>query len=124
MLAQGPIAVKWGRRPVFLIATLLLFASSIWSGASKGLESFKWSRIIQGLGMAPFEALVTASLGDIFFVHELGMRVSIWGFAIIGGINVAPIIKCVFSSSRSCATRTKLIFALQWLCVDLVKIKG
>ncbi|KAL8280315.1 hypothetical protein RQP46_007232 [Phenoliferia psychrophenolica] len=90
MLVQAPFAVKFGRRPVFLVATAILFFSSIWSGVSNGLQS-----------MAPFEALVTATIGDMFFVHETSARVAmlnatinsaIWGFALIGGINVAPII--------------------------------
>lgn len=41
------------------------------------------------IGMAPFEALVVSTIGDIFFVHERGFRSAIWGFAILAGINVS-----------------------------------
>lgn len=105
MLFQAPFAVKFGRRPVFLVATAILFFTSIWSGVSQGLESFLWSRIFQGFGMAPFEALVTATIGDIFFVHETGFRVAIWGFALIGGINVAPIVNGYVIESKTLGWR-------------------
>lgn len=58
---------------------------------SKNLDSFTWSRVFQGLGMAPFEALVVSSIGDMYFVHERGWRSAVWGFSILAGINVAPI---------------------------------
>ncbi|KAF8578767.1 putative cycloheximide resistance protein [Ramaria rubella] len=78
MMLQGPIGVKYGRRPVFLVSALTLFACSIWSAVSKGLTSFLVSRVFQGFGMASFEALVTAIIGEIYFVHQRGFRVAIW----------------------------------------------
>lgn len=44
MIFISPFAVKFGRRPIFIIAALDLFLCSIWSGASKNINSFKWSR--------------------------------------------------------------------------------
>ncbi|KDQ58236.1 hypothetical protein JAAARDRAFT_206902 [Jaapia argillacea MUCL 33604] len=92
MMLQAPFAVKYGRRPVFLISSLILFTCSIWSAVSTGLPSFVASRVFQGFGMAAFEALVTATIADIYFVHERGFRVAVWGLAILCGINVAPIV--------------------------------
>lgn len=51
MIVQAPLGVKFGRRPVFLVGAALLFFCSIWSAESKTLNSFKWSRVFQGLGM-------------------------------------------------------------------------
>jgi hypothetical protein len=31
--------------------------------------SLLWARIFQGVGTAPFEALVNAAVGDLYFVH-------------------------------------------------------
>ncbi|ORY90710.1 serine/threonine kinase 16 [Leucosporidium creatinivorum] len=92
MIVQAPLGVKFGRRPVFLVGAALLFFCTIWSAESKNITSFKWSRVFQGLGMAPFEALVVSTIGDIFFVHERGFRSAIWGFAILAGINITPIV--------------------------------
>lgn len=60
----------WGKRHLFLLGTILLIASSAWAGASGGnYKSMLWARIIQGVGTAPFEALVNATVGDLYFVH-------------------------------------------------------
>ena len=60
----------WGKRHLFLLGTILLIASSAWGGASSSsYTSLLWARIIQGVGTAPFEALVNATVGDLYFVH-------------------------------------------------------
>ncbi|CAN9158753.1 unnamed protein product [Alternaria alternata] len=38
---------------------------------------------------APFEALIPASVGDIWHVHERGFRMSIFNLGVLGGINLA-----------------------------------
>lgn len=43
--------------------------------------------------MGGFFALAgTASINDVFFVHERGIRVGLWNFAVIVSVNIAPII--------------------------------
>ena len=34
----------------------------------------------------------TASINDVFFVHERGTRVGLWNLAVISSVNVAPVI--------------------------------
>jgi MFS family permease len=64
-----PSARIWGKRHLFLLGTVLLIASSAWGGASRSYKSLLWARIFQGVGTAPFEALVNATVGDLYFVH-------------------------------------------------------
>jgi MFS family permease len=59
----------WGKRHLFLLGTVLLIVSSAWGGASTSYRSLLWARIIQGVGTAPFEVLVNATVGDLYFVH-------------------------------------------------------
>ncbi len=60
----------WGKRHLYLLGLILIIVSSAWGGASgKNYNSLLWARIIQGIGLAPFEALVNASVGDLYFVH-------------------------------------------------------
>lgn len=60
----------WGKRHLYLLATVLIIISSAWGGAAgTNYKSLLWARIIQGVGLAPFEALVNASVGDLYFVH-------------------------------------------------------
>lgn len=59
----------WGKRHLYLLGTLLLVVGSIWAGRSRSYTALLWARVIQGVAVAPFEALVNASVGDLFFVH-------------------------------------------------------
>jgi len=60
----------WGKRHLYLLGTVLIIISSAWGGATgTNYKSLLWARIIQGVGLAPFEALVNASVGDLYFVH-------------------------------------------------------
>lgn len=60
---------KYGRRHAYLIGALLILVSSFWAAASTSYNSMLWARIVQGVGVAPFEALVNASVGDLYPVH-------------------------------------------------------
>jgi MFS family permease len=72
-----PTARVWGKRHMFLLGTIILIITSAWGGACGGGEhgtperyrSLLWARIFQGVGTAPFEALVNAAVGDLYFVH-------------------------------------------------------
>lgn len=64
-----PSARIWGKRHLFILGTIILVFSSAWGGASTSYRSLLWARIFQGIGTAPFEALVNAAVGDLYFVH-------------------------------------------------------
>lgn len=69
-----PTARVWGKRHLFLIGHVLMIISCIWAGVSgKNNNSLIWARIFQGVALAPFEALVNASVGDLYFVHVSGV---------------------------------------------------
>ena len=59
----------WGKRHLYLLGGVLLVASSIWGGLATSYKSFLWARILQGVAVCPFEALVNASVGDLYPVH-------------------------------------------------------
>ena len=60
----------WGKRHLYLLGSILMIISSAWGGASgKNYKSMLWARIFQGVALAPYEALVNASVGDLYFVH-------------------------------------------------------
>ncbi|RAL58773.1 hypothetical protein DID88_009187 [Monilinia fructigena] len=87
-----PSARVWGKRHQFLLGTVILIFSSVWGGASKSYGSLLWARIFQGIGTAPFEALVNATVGDIYFVHERGKRMALTNLAVFGGCFFTPIV--------------------------------
>lgn len=102
-----PSARVWGKRHAYIIGTIFLIFSSAWAGASNcGIKgtcqgkpegharyvSLLWARIFQGVGLAPFEALVNASVGDLYFVHERGKRMALSNLALFGGAFFTPVI--------------------------------
>lgn len=83
----------WGKRHLFLLGTVLIVGSSVWGGAAgTNYKSLLWARIIQGVGLAPFEALVNASVGDLYFIHERGKRMACSNLALFGGAFFTPIL--------------------------------
>lgn len=83
----------WGKRHLYLLGTVLIIVSSAWGGSTgTNYKSLLWARIIQGVGLAPFEALVNASVGDLYFVHERGKRISLTSMALFGGAFFTPIL--------------------------------
>lgn len=60
----------WGKRHLFLLGNILMIISAVWGGASNhNYKSLVWARVFQGVALAPFEALVNACVGDLYFVH-------------------------------------------------------
>ncbi|EXJ79167.1 hypothetical protein A1O3_08668 [Capronia epimyces CBS 606.96] len=88
-LLGNSLAVKYGKRPVYLVTTVFLVAGSFWGAAAKSLGSLTASRALVGLGVGPWEALIPASIADLWFVHQRGFRLGIFNLAIFGGINIA-----------------------------------
>lgn len=78
-----PTARVWGKRHLFILGTVIMIITSAWGGACankpdthgvwegrrKSYNSLVAARFFQGFGLAPFEALVNAAVGDLFFVH-------------------------------------------------------
>jgi MFS family permease len=88
-----PSARIWGKRHCYLLGTIIVIFSSAWGGANgKSYKSLLWARIFQGVGLAPFEALVNASVGDLYFVHERGTRMALSNLALFGGAFFTPVL--------------------------------
>lgn len=69
----GSVAARlWGRRPVYLAATLVTFIGCIWNTtAHSSYGSCMGARLLQGLGWGVFDVLVMASIQDTYFVSPL-----------------------------------------------------
>lgn len=65
-LFWNSLAVKYGKRPIYLFTTLGLMVTCFWAAASKSLISLFVSRLFTGFCMAPLEALVPASIADVW----------------------------------------------------------
>ncbi|KAJ5947034.1 hypothetical protein N7466_000049 [Penicillium verhagenii] len=87
-----PTARVWGKRHLFIIGHVLMIISCIWAGVSgHNHKSLLWARIFQGVALAPFEALVNACVGDLYFVHERGKRMAVSNVALFGAAFLTPV---------------------------------
>ena len=86
LFIANPLAKMYGKRPVYIVAIIIMFAGSVWGGAAKDYNSFLGSRIFSGFGMAPYEVLVQCTLGDLYFVHERATRIAVWNLFLLAGI--------------------------------------
>ncbi|KAK5110842.1 hypothetical protein LTR62_005553 [Meristemomyces frigidus] len=83
----------WGKRHLYLVGTVVIIISSAWGGGSgKNYRSLLAARFFQGVGLAPFEALVNASVGDLYYVHERGKRMALSNLSLFGGAFFTPVI--------------------------------
>ncbi|THC88186.1 hypothetical protein EYZ11_012367 [Aspergillus tanneri] len=88
-----PTARVWGKRHLFLLGNILMVVSCAWAGgSSNSYQSLLWSRIFQGVALAPFEALVNACVGDLFYVHERGKRMALSNVALFGAAFLTPVL--------------------------------
>ncbi|KNG47744.1 mfs transporter [Stemphylium lycopersici] len=88
-----PSARIWGKRHVYLLGNVLVVVSCVWGGAiGNHYAGFLWARVFQGVGLAPFEALVNASVGDMYHVHERGVRMALSNFCVFGGAFLTPVL--------------------------------
>lgn len=60
------LAIKYGKRPVYLVTSVGLAVTCFWAAAAKSFTSLVAARVVQGFCMAPMEALVPASIADIW----------------------------------------------------------
>lgn len=65
LFVLNPLAKKIGRRPVYVLSSIIMLTGSIWGSFAKDYDSFLGSRIWSGLGMAPYEVLVQCTIADV-----------------------------------------------------------
>lgn len=88
--ATGPffsaLGRKYGKRPAFVLSTIMSLLGSIVGSTTRSYSGLLAARIIQGFGIAAYESLVISVIGDLYFVHQRGMYMSIIQF-LLGAIS-------------------------------------
>jgi MFS family permease len=69
-LICNSLAVKFGKRPIYLFSTLVLMVTCFWCAAAKSFASLVAARVVQGFCMGPLEALIPASIADVWWVTQ------------------------------------------------------
>jgi MFS family permease len=98
-IIMSPTAILWGKRPVYLGGIILFTLASIWCALSPSYASLVVARIVQGFAVSPVECLPSATIAEIFFLHERAYRLGIYTLLLLGGKNLIPLVSAVIVQS-------------------------
>jgi len=60
------LAVKFGKRPVFLAGNLVVLVTSIWATYANSWHMLLASQLVASIGLAPYQTLVSATIADLY----------------------------------------------------------
>ena len=95
----SPTAILYGKRPVYLFSALLFVGTSCWCAASPSYISLLVARIFQGVSISSVECLPSATIAEIFFLHERAYRIGIYTLLLLGGKNLVPLVSAAIIQS-------------------------
>ena len=99
-VAMSPTAIMFGKRPVFLVTAVCLALSAVWCALSPSYASLMAARFFQGIAVSPGEVLPSATVAEIFFLHERAFRLGIYTLLLIGGKNLIPLVSAVIIGAK------------------------
>ncbi|KAI1140982.1 MFS general substrate transporter [Hypoxylon sp. FL0543] len=88
----SPTAILYGKRPVYLYSAILFVVSAVWCALSPNFTSLILARIFQGIAVSPVECLPSATIAEIFFLHERAYRIGVYTLLLLGGKNLVPLV--------------------------------
>lgn len=97
----SPTAILFGKRVVYLFGAILFIATSVWCAASPSYVSLLVARIFQGIAVSPVECLPSATIAEIFFLHERAYRIGIYTLLLLGGKNLVPLVSAAIIQGLS-----------------------
>ncbi|KAE8139548.1 major facilitator superfamily domain-containing protein [Aspergillus pseudotamarii] len=89
---MSPTAILYGKRPVYLLGATLFVISGVWCALSPNYPSLIVARVFQGIAVSPVECLPSATIAEIYFLHERAYRVGIYTLLLLGGKNLIPLV--------------------------------
>lgn len=86
-----PFALKYGRRPVYIVSLAVDLATAIWQ-AKMQTEGDLWgTNLVSGLAGAISETIVQMTIADLFFVHQRGTANGMYIVMVNVGAFLAPV---------------------------------
>lgn len=93
---SGPVVCalsrKYGKRPVFIASTLFDIIGTAIGEAKISYKYLLAARVVQGFSTSAFESLIVAAVGDMYFVHQRGLRIAVINFILNAASSLASII--------------------------------
>ncbi|KAF3407416.1 hypothetical protein DPV78_000321 [Talaromyces pinophilus] len=110
-----PLAIKYGKRPVYVLSFVVFLVSCIWCGVAESFGSELAARIILGTACGAPEIVAPLTLTDMFFLHQRGTVMVIYTCALSCGVGAGVVISGLITIHNS----WRVIY---WLCVALVGV--
>ncbi|RMD41669.1 hypothetical protein DV735_g3431, partial [Chaetothyriales sp. CBS 134920] len=95
----SPTAILFGKRPVYLVSSILFAAFSLWCGFAPNYANLVAARVFQGISVSPVEVLPSASIAEIFYLHERAFRLGIYTLLLLSGKNLIPLVSAAIIQS-------------------------
>lgn len=86
-----PFALKFGRRPIYLVSILVSFAAAVWSGKIMTAGDILGASAVGGLAGSIAETICQMTIADIFFVHQRGTANGVYLLMVNVGAFLAPV---------------------------------
>ncbi|TKA47271.1 hypothetical protein B0A54_02749 [Friedmanniomyces endolithicus] len=86
-----PLALQYGKRPVYLISILATLGIQVWAPSTTSNGQWIANKVLQGFFGAPIESLCEISVTDIYFQHERGAYIALYALLLAGSNFVAPV---------------------------------
>ncbi|KAL4805596.1 major facilitator superfamily domain-containing protein [Aspergillus unguis] len=96
---MSPTSILFGKRPVYLLGATLFILSAVWCALSPNYASLVVARVFQGIAVSPVECLPSATIAEIYFLHERAYRVGVYTLLLLGGKNLIPLVSAVIIES-------------------------
>ncbi|KAF2691585.1 MFS general substrate transporter [Lentithecium fluviatile CBS 122367] len=119
-IVASPTAILFGKRPVYLAAIVLFCLASVWCALSPSYASLVVARVIQGAAVSPVECLPSATIAEIFFLHERAYRLGIYTLLLLGGKNLIPLVSAAIVQSLGWRWVFKIVAIVVAFCFLLI----
>ncbi|WWC90310.1 uncharacterized protein L201_005243 [Kwoniella dendrophila CBS 6074] len=115
-LFWNPLSKTIGRRPVYLLGSLLFIPCVIWMALSKSYVVFAVARVFAGITSSFSQTVPPATVGDIFVKEVRGSKMSMFAVAVV----IAPAIGPIFCGAIIENTTWRVLF---WLILGLAAVQ-
>ncbi len=89
-VVYGPIADRFGRRPVLLVGLSFYVGFSLFAALSRSFEALLFARLLQGIGAAATRAIPVSVVRDRYAGREMARVMSLTSLVFMGAPILAP----------------------------------